>query len=143
MLYHIFYLIGILYLIREIHDLLQPIQHAKKMSMLHNMIDKNIESHEDLSQDEKNALWYAVFSLIYVVWMFVGLITSEWIIFLFFIIISFLIYSPIVKLIRTKLGIGKAYITAHIIATIIDICIILFAIINHYHLHINLLNLFW
>lgn len=151
MVYHLFYLVGIFYLIRELIDLLHPIQYANKMRILYEMSDKNKENkklnldditYQQLSPDEKNALWYVVFSLIYVIWMFIGLFTSEWIIFLTFIIFSSLIYSPIVKLIRTKLGMGKAYITAHIIATLIDIALILFAIINHYHLHINLLNIF-
>jgi hypothetical protein len=151
MVYHLFYLVGIFYLIRELIDLLHPLQYASKMRMLYEMSDKNKENkklnldditYQRLSPNEKNALWYGVFSLIYVLWMFVGLFTSEWIIFLSFIIFSFLIYSPIVKVIRTKLGLGKAYITAHIIATLIDIALILFAMINHYHLHIDLLNLF-
>lgn len=145
MIYHLFYLFGILCLFRELNDLLHPIQYVNKMRLLYAMGEsksKEIKTHHDLNTDEKSAVWYAVFSLIYVMWMFVGLFTSEWIIFLAFIIFSFLIYSPIIKLIRTKLGMGKAHITAHIIATIIDICLILFAIINHYHLHIDLLTLF-
>ena len=144
MAYHLFYLVGILFLFRELIDLIQPIQYINKMNTLYKMADKKNEpnAYEHLTIDEKSALWYSVFSFIYVLWMMVGLFTSEWIVFLTFLIFSFLIYSPIVKLIRTKLGMGKTYITAHIIATIIDICLILFAIINHYHLHINLLNLF-
>ena len=144
MIYHLFYLVGIPFLIRELIDLIQPIQYINKMNTIYKMADKKNEpkAYEYLTIDEKSALWYSVFSYIYVLWMMVGLFTSEWIIFLTFLIFSFLIYYPIIKLIRTKLGVGKAYITAHIIATIIDICIILFAIINHYHLHINLINLF-
>ena len=146
MTYHLFYLVGIFYLIRELIELIQPIQYINKMKTLYKMVDKknepNAYEYKHLTIDEKSALWYSVFSFIYVLWMLVGLFTSEWIIFLTFIIFSFLIYSPIVKVIRTKLGMGKTYITAHIISTIIDICLILFAIINHYHLHIDLLKLF-
>src|SRR5574343_757080 len=144
MIYHLFYLVGILFLIRELIDLIQPIQYINKMNTISKMADKKNEpnTYEYLTIDEKSAMWYVLFSFTYILWMMVGLFTSEWIIFLTFLIFSFLIYFPIVKLIRTKLGMGKTYITAHIIATIIDIILILFAIINHYHLHINLLNLF-
>lgn len=150
MAYHLFYLVGIIFLIKELIELIHPLQYVSKMRMLYEMSDKNKENkklnldditYQQLTKDQKSALWYGTESILYVIWMFIGLFTSEWIIFLFFIIFSFLSYLPTEK-IRTKLGMGKTYITAHIITTIVESTLILFAIINHYHLHIDLLKLF-
>lgn len=144
---HVFYLFGIIYLIRELIDLVNPIKFTRKMERLHKFVDDS-KSNEpktfaDMTTDDKSLIWYSVFSLLVIAWAGIGLLTANWVIFATYLIFGFLIYSPISKIVRKLFGFGKAYVMLHVFGTIVDILLVGFAIINQYHLKIDLVKVFF
>ena len=65
--------------------------------------------------------------LMYFCWTVVGFMTSQWIV---FITILFLSYIP------------KKHIIVRKVDAFITLCLLIFAILNEYHLHINLIDIF-
>lgn len=86
-----------------------------------NNFKKNVENHNI----NKDTLF---FMLLYMLWTFIGLISSQWIIFLFIILLG---------LINNITGIGKYYYY-NVLDSILTIAALLFMLINKYHLHIDL-----
>jgi hypothetical protein len=74
------------------------------------------------------------FVILFKVWMFLGLLTFNWFIFLFIIIFNFLIIAPISKIIKRF---NKAYVTLYLFNSIIGFILGVFVIVNSYHLKIN------
>lgn len=144
---HLFYLFGLIYLIRELIDLVNPIKFTKKMESLHKFVseEKTFKSKafSDLNAEDKNLIWYSVLSILVIAWAALGLLTANWIIFVAFLVFGFVIYNPISKLVRKLFGFGKAYVMLHIFGTLVDILLVGFAIINQYHLKIDLVKVFF
>lgn len=143
---HIFYLFGIIYLIRELIDLVTPFKYTRNMEWFFQFAEDQktdkVKSFSDLTADQRGVLMHALFSMIAIVWAGIGLLTANWVIFAAFLVFGFVIYSPLSKLIRKVFGFGKAYAMLHIFGTIVDILLVGFAIINQYHLKIDVLKLF-
>jgi len=143
---HIFYLFAIIYLIREFIDLITPIEFTRKIEHIYKFAKEqksNPKEFKDYTQEDKNVIWYVLFSLVVILWAGIGLLTANWLIFATYLIFSFVIYSPISSIVRKLFGFGKAYVVLHILGTIVDILLIGFAIINQYHLKIDLFKLFF
>ena len=147
---HIYYIFGIFYLIREFIDLITPVAYVRKMEKLHKFAeeikDKNddeVIQYRNVSSDLKSGMWNVIVSALAIAWVALGLLTANWIIFATFLIFAFLIYSPLARLVRKFFGFGKAYVALHIFGTIVDILLVGFAIINQYHLKIDLFKLFF
>lgn len=144
---HIFYLFGIVYLISELFAVLNPLSYTAKMERIFTFMKKHAgENLDSLPPDVKknigSIMFHGFFSLAVMIWAFIGLLTSQWIVFVAFLVFSVAIYSPISKLIRAKFGYGTTYTVYHMFGSLVDIGLIGFAIINHYHLHIDLMQLF-
>lgn len=67
-------------------------------------------------------------------WMFIGLFTSQWVVFLAIFIFNLLIVPPITKLTRFSM----AYTIIGWLKSAINLALVLFVIVNHYHLKIDL-----
>lgn len=92
------------------------------------VIKKILENSEELS----NNTMYFTFCLLhvlYALWALAGVLTSQWLVFLALIILSFISSLSFLK--------NKQW---NLIDSIISISLIAFAIINTYHLHIPLLE---
>ena len=144
---HLFYLFGITVLIRELFCIVSPLSHTLKMERFVNFINEHKgKSFDTLPPEVRSDLFgiffFALYNFLIVVWAFLGLLTFNWIVFAALLGFSFIIYSPIVKLVRKVFGFGKAYTICHIIGSIIYVGLIGFAILNQYHLRIDLMQLF-
>lgn len=143
---HIFYLFGIIYLIRELIDLVTPLKYTRNMEWLFQFAkdqktDK-VKSFSDLTTEQRGVLMHVLFSMIVIVWAGIGLLTANWVIFAAFLFFGFVIYTPLSKLVRKVFGFGKAYVMLHIFGSVVDLLLVGFAIINQYHLKIDVLKLF-
>ena len=118
---HIFYLLTASLLMYELFALMN----AKRLLDYSNKVRlaQKEKKKLDLSDNEKalNA-----FNLFYFAMLVAGLLSSQWIVFLFILLISF---------------IPKRYVIVRYIDTIISIAALIFILVNKYHLHIDLFNL--
>ena len=143
---HIFYFVWIIYLIRQLLDLTSPVKYTRNMQWFFQFAeDQKTDKRKlfaELSNEERNVIIHAAFSLFVVIWAGIGLFTFNWVIFASFLFFCFVIYGPISNVIRKLFGFGKTYVMLHIVGTVVDILLVGFAIINQYHLKIDVLKLF-
>ncbi len=118
---HIFYLITIIPLMFELLNVYNPKRYNRFMNQFKK--DKK-KSWDKWTKNQKNI---SVLMLFYIMWSFVGLFSSQWLTFLVLIFISFI----------PKKGVYMRFIDSFI-----TVLILLFIIINRYHLDINLYEYF-
>lgn len=133
----LYYLSTIIFIWKSLNWLVSPIEETKnvknfiELSKLNKSLKWNNMSKEYKSEI-KSKIWYIWILL----WMFIGLVTFQWIAYLTLIIFKLLI-TPITKI--TKYSI--LYTIISWISSLMDFCFCLFVIINYYHLKINLTEL--
>ncbi len=111
---HVFYFFSIIPLLWEMYVLLNT-------KTIHNR-SKAMKPKTKWGEYEDIEKGYILWNWLYFMWGFTGLFTFQWIIFLFLLVISFI---PI-----------KHYIQRWIMS-LISLLVVLFILINVYHLHIN------
>lgn len=114
---HIFYSFAIVGILLELVSISSPRRVGKVFKFVKERGDKEFPTH------------YAVFLLIhvmYLIWGFVGLMSSQWVLFLAFILFSCI---PL-----------KKYTWYRVFDGIISLLIVLFILVNAYHLHIDVLG---
>jgi len=133
---HIFYFIGILFIIYELKWIMYPKSEAKKSEKLHRLLKEHKEKKWDNSTDEFKEILKirGLMSLLFVIWMFAGLLTFNWVLFLISIVFNIAIVGLLSKALRFSIG----YIILHWLNSIIGFTFGVFVIINSYHLKINL-----
>lgn len=128
---HIFYFLSIFPIFYSIVILIKP----RKFSILMTNIGK--KNKDGLTDKEKEFIGFAaVILLIYgffnIIWLFMGLFTSQWILFILLFILSFIVVNKFWFILWMKY--------------VIVLPTLLFIIFNKYHFHINLpellMNLF-
>ncbi|MES2593148.1 MAG: hypothetical protein V4608_14800 [Bacteroidota bacterium] len=132
----IFYLSSIVFLFKELQWLLAPMKEVEKSKKREKLLEstKNIK-YDLLSKEQKNGIMTMIILFIFIFgWMFVGLFTFQWQIFLSFLLLQFIIIAPISKLFKYSF----AYTALHWINSLVAFCFILFTIINSYHLKIDI-----
>ena len=132
---HIFYFIGILFLIYEVYFLLNlknELNEYKRFKELTNEF-KNLE-WDDYSEEYKKLFKNKAFVLIFLFWLFIGLASSQWVLFLVFLLFQFIIIKPISDLV--KFSFYRYFVTGF--NTIVGIIFSLFLILNKYHFKLNL-----
>jgi hypothetical protein len=87
-----------------------------------------------MTPEYKSEIKSKIFLIPLVLWLFIGLFTSQWDAFLFMIILNIVIVAPLSKL--TKFSF--AYTAIHWVNSVIGFAFGVFVIINHYHLHLSL-----
>ena len=136
---HFFYFIGILFLIYEVYFLIGIKEKIDDVKNLNKLIKehKGLE-WDDYSPELKKQLKSKAFLLLFIVWFFVGLLSSQWFLFLLFLLSNFLIFVPISKLVGFS---PLRYFTSGL-NTVLGIVFATFLIINKYHLHLDTFQIF-
>ena len=132
---HIFYFIGILFLIYEVYFLLNlknELEESKRFKELTKEF-KNLEWN-DYSEEYKKLSKNKAFVLIFLFWLFIGLASSQWVLFLIFLLFQFIIIKPISDLV--KFSFYRYFVTGF--NTVVGIIFSLFLILNKYHFKLNL-----
>lgn len=139
----IFYIITAFFVFYELTWLVYPLQKANDSRLLYSLLKESkglkFDEYPKILQEKIKSKWYSV---IFIIWIFAGLFSSQWTLFLLFILFNGIIIAPISKLTRQTF----IYVILHFINSIIGFCLGIFLIINHYHLKIDvnsyLLSLF-
>lgn len=136
---HIFHLFTIWFIIYELSWLLD-FKNKISGSIKYRKLAKENEGKkwDDLSPEYKSILRNKFLKLPMVIWIFVGLLSFNWLLFLAYIIWNGIILSPLLKF----ASYGKFYSVIHWINTVIGLLFGLFVLINAYHLRIDLWNEF-
>ena len=136
---HIFYFIAILFMIKEMHWILNPVKEAKKSRRLKKLTKKfNGKKWDDYSQEYKDLLiWKGLPGLLLLFWAFSGILSFNWVAFLIFLIIQFTFIYPINRMVKNNL----LYISIHWLNSVFGFVFSVFVIINSYHLKIDLYQL--
>lgn len=113
---HIFYLMTIAPLMFEFYTICDVYKVHSFMKTMRNTKSDELNSTQKSLQ---------IYCLVYFIWTFIGLITFQWIVFIFLLLTSI---------------IPKKYVIIRFIDSIISAFILLFIIINAYHLKIDVLK---
>lgn len=133
---HIFYFIGICFIIYKLLWILNPKDNAEKAKKLHALTKENKSvKWKDMSEEYKELfLSKGLISMFLMFWMFAGLLTFNWFAFLLLLSFNFIVIAPISKLVRFSF----AYTVLHWFNSIVGLSFGIFVIINSYHLKMNL-----
>jgi len=113
---YLFYISGIMYLVFEIFSL-------KMFDDYHQFVGK-----PDKNEDERMfSVIQATFMLSYITWAFVGLLTSQW--------------FPFIVLLGINLSVTFKNKPWMIIRKVINILLLLFILVNRFHLKIDVVSL--
>jgi len=92
---------------------------------------------ETYSEEYKDQIKSKLSQAYIIVWLFIGLFTYQWIIFLLNLVFSVLVISPLSKkLLHTKL-----FTPLHWVNSVIGFSFCVFVIVNHYHLKLDINSL--
>ena len=132
---HLFYFVAIFFIWREMLWVYSPIQMTADVKKFDELSKLNKGKKWDLMTPEyKSEIKSKILLLPIVIWMFIGLFTFQWQIFLLMLILNLVIIAPLSKL--TKFSF--AYTALHWANSVIGFAFGVFVIINKYHLHIDL-----
>lgn len=135
---HLFYLIGINYFFKSILSMSKPLWSLKRSRDKVNLINERKRKEiagEELTEEEENVFYASTPLMIRFLWLLAGLTTFNWPMFLFIILISFFVLNPLAKLVK---GSDNIEAVIYSISGLIGVSFYLFAIINQYHLRIDL-----
>lgn len=135
----IFYLMSIVLIFIEINWIISPIEKTDQSRRFLELSKQHKGINFDFYSDEyKSLLYNKAWGLFVYVWVIVGLLTSQWILFLSFLLLNILIVGPISKLVRFSF----IYTLLHWINSLIGFAFGLFVVVNHFHLKIDTYKLF-
>lgn len=136
---YLFHTITIGFIIYELMWLINPQAHVNGSKEFSEEVKKHKKlKWEDFSDDYKSMLKTKGFkSLVLVSWMFIGLLSFNWIPFLGLILFNLIIIAPLAKL--TKYSV--LYTILHWINSLVGFSVAIFILINSFHLKINLYEL--
>ena len=135
----IYYLSTFVFICLELAWLISPIektQENKKFTELAKQFKG--KKWDEYSKDYKEKLKSKTWSLFIIIWLFVGLFTFQWVAFLAILLFNNIVIMPLSEI--TKYSIYYAIL--HWINSLIGFLFAIFVVINHYHLKIDLTELF-
>jgi len=136
---HIYYTIGILIILLQINSIMDinKISYISLWSKKFRKISGKDPIEEDFKDSSDITLIqkYLIFVSIEMIWLLFGLMTNIWKLYLITLLSSFLIGQIIKRLGNLTI---ITFLTRFI--SIFRFCITLFLIINHFHLHIDLIE---
>lgn len=94
-------------------------------------------NYKDLTEEQQSATINLWCQLIYILLIFVGLFSAQWVSFLFILAFNMVIIGLLSALV-TKYG--KIYTIIHWFNSLVGIVVITYILLNHYHLHIDTLK---
>ena len=135
---HLFYATGLLFLIYEIYFLFNLVEKVNNVKKCKQFTKENKDAkYDDIPEELKVTVReIAVVGIPYILWLFLGLLSSQWLMFGLLLVFSFVIIYPIRKL----AGFSPLRYVVTGIDTVVCIFVITFIIINKYHLHIDTLS---
>jgi hypothetical protein len=135
----IYYLSTIIFIWSEMIWLISPIEKTINTKKFHEL-NKQFKGKkwDEFSEEYKSELKSKIWMLWVFLWVLIGLFTTQWIVFLILLIFNIIIIGPLSKLTRYNI----LYTIIHWVNSLIGFCFGLFIIINHYHLKIDLTQLF-
>lgn len=133
---HIFYFIVICFIISEVKWLLSPLESTARTKKMKDLAKENkSKKWDDFPQEFKDLIIHkGAPGMLFIIWMFAGLMTFNWAAFAVFILFNFAVISPLSKL----SNFGALYVAANWINSLIGVVFGAFVIINSYHLKIDL-----
>lgn len=138
----LFYLASSYLLFHEFIWIMRPIDRAKE-SLKKIIIVNGVKNkkYETMNDDEKSILKNELVKFILIWgWLFVGIFTFQWQVFLAFMVMELFVFSP---LIAVSKKVFPLYVSIHWINSIIGLLFVLFTIINSYHLKIDINIIDW
>lgn len=135
---HLFYATGLLFLIYEIYFLFNLVEKVNNVKKCKQFTKENKDAkYDDIPEELKVTVReIAIVGIPYILWLFLGLLSSQWLMFGLLLVFSFVIIYPIRKL----AGFSPLRYVVTGIDTVVCILVIAFIIINKYHLHIDTLS---
>lgn len=134
---HIFYLIGIVFIIKEWLWITNPkgqLDRTKKWSSAQKENEGRNTWSEYTDEYKSFLILKVVPSLVILVWVIVGLFTFNWLAFLAIIIFNIAVINPI----SNQLEHGTSYMILHWFNSVLGFAFGVFVILNSYHLKIDL-----
>jgi hypothetical protein len=137
---HIFYFIGICFIIHEVLWIISPVEYTEKSKKFKELMKQNKGKRwDEYPQNYKDILiTLGLPGLLFTLWMFAGLLTFNWIAFIAFIAFNFIVIAPISKLFKFS----HAYTVLHWLNSVVGLAFGIFVIVNSYHLKLNLYEIF-
>lgn len=140
MLAAIFYLFGVYFIWHELIWIISPSFKAKEARKFFEAHKEHVgKKWGDLPESYREIILSHLGVIFITLWMFFGLFSSQWIGFLFMLVLNLFIVAPISKLVRDT----WIYIPLHWINSVIGFAFGIFVIINHYHLKLDLTQMFF
>lgn len=136
-MHHVFYTISLFFIFSELLWIISPFERTKGRQSFE-LLSKSFKGKKwnVYSEEYKAAIIGKIPNLFILFWLFVGLFTSQWALFLAFIAFTSFIVTPISLITKYNL----LYTGINWIASLIGFAFGIFLILNHYHLHINVLE---
>jgi hypothetical protein len=131
---HVFYISSILILFFELRWIFTPFEKTEESKRLLEL--KNIhkgKDWDDYSKEYKSLVINRSPILFYFLWLFIGMFTFQWPIFLLFLVFNIIIIAPLSEIFKYRLS----YTILHWFNSILGFGFTLFVILNKYHLHID------
>ena len=135
----LFYLTTIIFIFNELKWIYRPIETTENIKLFMELSKKNKGRNWDTFDKEyKDKLKSKVWLVVLFVWLFVGLLTFQWDAFLMMLVLNFVVIAPISALVKYN----YLYTLLHWSNSIVGLAFGVFVLINKYHLHISLCDVF-
>lgn len=136
---YVFHILTIAFIINEILWIINPIGKATDARLFFKLSKENKRKKWDEYSEEYKDILIRKFIVIIplLIWMFAGLFTFNWILFLIFLALQYLIVGPILKVFRESF----IYVITNFINSMIGLLFGLFVIINQFHLKIDIFEI--
>lgn len=119
---HIFYIGLIIFIIYEVYSFLNA-EKINTRQIEYKDLPKDVNKEYFLWKNGGFLIKLSLFNMFYFIYVFVGIFSSQWLLFLAILLLSL---------------IPKKIVAVRRIDSVLSIIILLFILINKYHLHINL-----
>lgn len=138
---HIFYLFILLFLVYELFFLINLKEYLNAMLDLKRYLKNEGQyiSYKNFPEHKKSTFYRCLFALFLVLFLFIGLLSSQWFLFASYLLVAFIIFQPLISITRK---IKPLYYSLAFIDTLVAIIFSLLVILNKYHLHIDFYSYF-
>ena len=139
---NLYYLFTFYVIFMQLPYILDP---ASKAEIDKKFFDLNKENKKlkwpDYAEEYKSLLKGKIYKFIFIYgWVFVGFFTIQWPIFIGLFLYSLLV-SPILRITRDTYyenDLEDLYLYLHWLSSLFTLCVLIFILVNHYHLHIDI-----
>ena len=140
----IYYFFGVIILINTLIRLLNFKDYIEKRdNFAKTMKDEDTKGKkwDDFSDEYKSAGYFVLMTLMTLLWFILGLFTYNYVLFLSYLVLGMLVSKMSGLIFKSKTNFISIIISW--LLTLLQLLVVVFAIINSYHLKINLLDYIW